>query len=331
MMGARNENSVLFSLDSLRLLDSGRVEEAPVSRLAVQVPQVDDGSGLIDVRALDAMMQDERPRAKAPRFSELTAPPVAIAPRPAPVRSPTTVAPPPTPLYMMLGMAALGLMGLAGYLVTQPPAPASTVVIERHIQAAAAAPEAVEEPEPEPEPEAVVAAVAAEPEPEAAPEPAKSPRKPTAKKPQPAASEKPQPIKPPTPAVATGPAPDSVECLLSRDGCKPKSAAPPPAVEQPPAVSSSSLPEKLEPGDIADGTRAAKAAALDRCRSHARGGEKVTIKLSIAGPEGSVLSSAPQDDAGNPALANCCAAELMRSSFKKVAKPQIGAVATLKF
>ncbi|MFY0533790.1 hypothetical protein [Nannocystis pusilla] len=57
----------------------------------------------------------------------------------------------------------------------------------------------------------------------------------------------------------------------------------------------------------------------------------MTIKLSIAGPDGKVLSAAAQDDAGNPTLANCAAAELMRSTFKKVAKAQIGAVATLKF
>ncbi len=57
----------------------------------------------------------------------------------------------------------------------------------------------------------------------------------------------------------------------------------------------------------------------------------VKIKLSIAGPTGSVLHASPEDDAGNPQLAACCAEELAAASFKRVRRPQIGAVATIKF
>ncbi|MDC0720312.1 hypothetical protein [Nannocystis bainbridge] len=328
MMGARNEDSVLFSLASLGPLDVGRVAEAPV-RLAVArrpEPEPEDGSGLIDVRALGGTVQAERPRAA--RFSELAAGPLPIAPTP--VRARARSAPPPMPLYVMIGVAALGMMGLAGFVVTRGATPAP-VIIERHISQApmvvAAAPEPEEAAEAaEPAIEAVIPVVTAD-----APEPptsSKRPRKPVNKPATPSA-DKPAAPKVVTPAAPSGPAADSVECLLAPEGCKTKPAAP--VKVDAPAVSSASLPEKLEPGDIADGTRAAKAAALDRCRSHARGGEKVTIKLSIAGPEGTVLSSAPQDDAGNPTLANCAAGELMRASFKKVSKAQIGAVATLKF
>ncbi|WAS90879.1 hypothetical protein [Nannocystis punicea] len=333
MKGARNEDSVLFSLASLGSLDVARVAESPapvaVAKRPVSQPEPTDGSGLIDVRAMGAVIQAERPQARAPRFSELTAPPPVIPPTP--VRGRATAAPPPMPLYLLLGVVALGMMGLAGFLATQGPMPAP-VIIERHISQApmvvASAAEPEEEPEPEAEPEAVAVAAEIPAEtPEAAP--SKRPRKPVVKPATPSA-DKPPPVKVVTPAAPSGPANDSVECLLSPDKCKAKPAAPA-KVEPAPSVSTDSLPEKLEPADIADGTRAAKAAALERCRVHARGGEKVTIKLSIAGPDGKVLSSAPQEDAGNPALANCAAGELMRASFKKVSKAQIGAVATLKF
>ncbi|WP_177326000.1 hypothetical protein [Nannocystis exedens] len=324
---------MLFSLASLRALEAGPAADAPaplaVAKRPAPAPEPTDGSGLIDVRALGAVIQAERPQARAPRFSELTAAPLVIPPTP--VRPRATTAPPPMPLYLLLGVVALGMMGLAGFLATRGPTPAP-VIIERHISQAPMVVASAAEPEPEPEaePEAVepaAPAVAAE-----TPEPgsSKRPRKPTIKPVTPSA-DKPAPSKPVTPAAPSGPASDSVECLLSPDKCKTKPAAPPKVEPPSSSVPGDSLPEKLEPVDIADGTRAAKAAALDRCRVHARGGEKVTIKLSIAGPDGTVLTSAPQDDAGNPALANCAAGELMRATFKKVSKAQIGAVATLKF
>lgn len=121
----------------------------------------------------------------------------------------------------------------------------------------------------------------------------------------------------------------SVACLLDRAKCPP----PEPVAAVVPALASeeSLLPERLELADINDGTRQARAAAVGRCRELARGGEVVRIKLSIAGPSGSVLSARPEDDAGNPQLAACCAEELAGASFKRVRKPQIGAVTTIKF
>lgn len=121
----------------------------------------------------------------------------------------------------------------------------------------------------------------------------------------------------------------SVECLLDRSKCPP--AEPPPAVQPVVASEESLLPERLDLADINDGTRAARAAAVGRCKALARGGEVVKIKLSIAGPTGSVLHASPEDDAGNPQLAACCAEELAAASFKRVRRPQIGAVATIKF
>lgn len=121
----------------------------------------------------------------------------------------------------------------------------------------------------------------------------------------------------------------SVECLLDRAKCPPSAPAPAPVPVL--ATEEGLLPERLELADINDGTRSARAAAVGRCHKLARGGEVVRIKLSIAGPSGSVLSASPEDDAGNPQLAACCAEELAGASFKRVRKPQIGAVATIKF
>ncbi len=55
------------------------------------------------------------------------------------------------------------------------------------------------------------------------------------------------------------------------------------------------------------------------------------IKLSIAGPTGSVIRAGAEDDGGNPALAACCAGELEKASFRPVQRPQMGALVTLKF
>lgn len=121
----------------------------------------------------------------------------------------------------------------------------------------------------------------------------------------------------------------SVECLLDRAKCPP--SEPPPSAQPVVASEESLLPERLDLADISDGTRAARAAAVGRCKALARGGEVVKIKLSIAGPSGSVLRASPEDDAGNPRLAACCAEELAAASFKRVRKPQIGAVTTIKF
>lgn len=134
---------------------------------------------------------------------------------------------------------------------------------------------------------------------------------------------------PPPPPVEDEDRRYSVECLLDKTKCLPREQPAAPAPEPP--SPESLLPEQLEMADIAEGTRVARAAAAQRCRALARGGEVVKVKLSIAGPSGTVLSAGPEDDAGNPALAACCAEALREATFKKVRKPQIGAVATIKF
>ena len=136
-----------------------------------------------------------------------------------------------------------------------------------------------------------------------------------------------EPKKPPEPKKEED---ISVECLLDPSKCKKGGGGggggggskPPP---------DSNLPEKLDVSDISAGTSATKAAAKSNCAGKAKGGEKVKIKLSISGPSGTVLSSTPEDDGGNAALASCVAAELKKSTFKKVQKEQIGTVVTVSF
>lgn len=120
----------------------------------------------------------------------------------------------------------------------------------------------------------------------------------------------------------------SVECLLDPSKCKKGGGGGGGGSKPPP---DSGLPEKLELADIKAGTDPTKAAAKSNCAGKAKGGEKVKIKLSIAGPSGNVLSSTPEDDGGNAPLAQCVAAELKKSSFKKVQKEQIGTVVSVSF
>ena len=71
--------------------------------------------------------------------------------------------------------------------------------------------------------------------------------------------------------------------------------------------------------------------ASDACGGLVRGGERVKLRVSIAGPSGSITSTAVVDDADNPQLAACAAQEVARLPVKKVQKAQIGAMLTLKF
>lgn len=248
-------------------------------------------------------------------------------------------APNQKPLYAMIGALIVGMVSLAGYTMThsgsvsaRTPAP----LLATYVAAPEPdAPHVIDE-----RPERGEAAT-----PEAAPEPAEEPaevapaarKKPAAKKvgkaPEASADENAvKSVKPEkaTPAAAPVDSEPSVQCLLEPGTCKSRRASAP-EPEAAPAVGGSSLPEKLESADISEGTRAGKAAAASTCKALARGGEVVKVKLSIAGPTGGVISSRAEDDGGNAALGKCCADALASSTFKKVAKAQMGALVTIKF
>lgn len=295
-----------------------------------------EASGLIDIRTLGAMIGGETsatapsraaPASEPPHFAGLSlSPPV----QPTLVRPPTGPSPvvprSQGPIYALLGALAVGVLGLAAVVVTSPQPEAGTVtyILRPDVVAVADRREPAEDPaaevaaEPVAEPEAVV------PEKTPGKVPGK-PRKPASKpEAKPAVDAKPEVKQPKVePKQEYG-----VDCLLGKTSCGERAQ---PVIEAEPVRLPSDLPEKLEQADISAGTSAARAAATSACAKLAKGGEKVQVKLSIAGPTGSVIATTPTEDAGNPALAACVAKQLEAASFRKVQKQQIGTVVTVKF
>lgn len=316
----------------------------PFPALSSQRSASPDGeaSGLIDIRTMGAVLTATELRAEAPRtraevpsFSGLTVSPSLLA-QPESVRPPTgrqaAVPRSQAPLLTLLGVLTAGVLGLTGYVVTRPApeaAPVITIIKQNPLADAS-----VKRNEAEPEPAAEVAA-----EPEPAAEPEKSLTKEKGKQPprkQPKIGEASKESDKEKPAVVEAPKPEAkkdygVDCILGKASCGDKSAEKPASPVDKPVTPSSDLPEKLEQADISAGTSAARSAAASSCARFAKGGEKVQIKLSIAGPSGSVIGASPVEDAGNPQLASCVAGELKQASFRKVQKQQIGTVVTVKF
>ncbi len=88
-----------------------------------------------------------------------------------------------------------------------------------------------------------------------------------------------------------------------------------------------SLPEKLSTTDIRDGIAPVKAAAKACGEKHgAEPGEKVKIKLSIAGATGTVTSARAEPPHTGTPLGICVEAALKRAKFKRFQKASLGAV-----
>lgn len=160
LTGQRNENSVLFSLDSLQSLATGGGNNAANSRaqqqqrsgpkgLATQAPS-SEGSGLIDIRALGAMVGSDAgpaPVSAAPKPEDAALPSfggaslggLASAPLVPQVHSvdagvPMMAAVPAqpqrsnAPLYIMMVLLLLAVAGLGVYIVMRP---TETVVVNQ--------------------------------------------------------------------------------------------------------------------------------------------------------------------------------------------------------
>lgn len=297
------------------------------SSLAVATSAQGEGSGLIDLRAMRAGL--DAPHALGgPRLGGLAPASPALPPRPT-TRSHSTLPASQLPLYSLVVALMLGLATLSAHVLTRPPAPQLPVRVE--LPALVAAAPRVEDRAPV----ATMAESVAEPVVAVQPVLAAETRKP-------APARRPAKLVPePTPVVAATEKPataskpvapdDSVDCLLGRKDCgRPRSE---PAVSPEPAAPAPAgeLPAMLEQSDISALTGAGRSAASDACGGLVRGGERVKLRLSIAGPSGSITSTAVVDDAGNPQLAACAAQEVARLPVKKVQKPQIGAMLTLKF
>ncbi|MBL9106176.1 MAG: hypothetical protein JNL82_34960 [Myxococcales bacterium] len=316
-----------------------RTPSPPPSSQRVGASPGGEASGLIDVRTLGAVLASDAPvfgsvrpvpTVDLPQFGglSLTAavqPPVPRAPSGPHAALPRSQG----PMYALLGALSLAVLGLTGYVVASPPPPGQAIVQVVPI----AAPQVEHEPEPEPARRPMVDEPAAA-EPAAAATERARPDKPRPGKAKPtSAKEQPLAAVTPTPEPRSTPKPEpeyGVDCLLGKAACGGRSK-PAPEPETPAMPSPSDLPEKLEQADISAGTSAARAAAASACAKLAKGGEKVQVKLSIAGPSGTVIAASPTEDAGNPQLAACCAGELKAASFRKVQKQQMGTVVTVKF
>ncbi len=314
----RTDASLLASLSEFSAM-------APAPRPAPP----DEGSGLIDLKAMRAAFGTRPISAPMPSFAGLS-PAVAAAPPPRPVTRPHQAVPgSQLPLYGIVVALTLTLAGLAAHVVTRaaPPAP-PTVHTELPAIVVAPAPTPAPEPEPTPAP-----ALTPEPAPAPEPEPAAPPARRRVSKPStstPVARPAPAPVVAPTAKPTPAELDDSVDCLLGRKQCgRPRSEpAPTPAPTVAPA---SDLPAMLEQTDISALTGAGRAAASDACGDLAKGGERIKVRVAIAGPSGSITGTTIVDDAGNPQLAACAAQQVGKLAVRKVQKPQIGAVLTLKF
>lgn len=315
---ARGEHSVLFSLASL----AGGSTSPLRSR-------TDEGSGLIDIRAMHATLGGPAEPA-APRFASPAPSLLPVTTLPA-LHHPAPALPSQMPLYGLVAALMFGLASLTAFVLSEPPP--SPPASPRHT---VAAPVVVAQAEREPEPAAkiepeLLAAVIEAPTVPAEPSEAR-PHRPSqrpATKPAPIV-EKPQPTVAPVAKPAARDDDATMKCLLGGGTCEAdRPAAKPEPVATP--VPAASLPERLSDTDITAGTGPAKARATRNCARLAKGDERVRIKLSIAGPSGTVIRAGAEDDAGNPALAACCVTELESASFTPVQRPQMGALVTLKF
>lgn len=161
LTGQRNENSVLFSLDSLQALATnnnaskpkpaaGSNEQVGTKGLATAAPG-SEGSGLIDIRALGSMVGNGQPVAAAaaapaaddaalPSFGGsglggLAAAPLVASPAPEPAAAAAAAAPPPpqrsnAPIYILMGLLILALGGLAAYILLKPEQAPQVIVKE---------------------------------------------------------------------------------------------------------------------------------------------------------------------------------------------------------
>lgn len=296
-----------------------------------------EASGLIDVRTMGAVLAATDAHAELPSFGGLSLPPLMVTTeRPERPERPETgaVAAVPrsqTPMLALLGVLTLGVVGLAGYVVSLPAPQAAPPVVYKIAPSVLASADVRDDEDDAPA--ARIAAVVEDEE--AAPvgpgKPVKERKAKPARPGKPSevmnaapVSEKPAPVAP-APKTDYG-----VDCILGKAACSEKPAEKV-VTERPAAAAPSDLPEKLEQADISAGTSAARASAASACAKLAKGGEKVQIKLSIAGPTGAVIGASALEDAGNTQLAACVVGEFKSASFRKVQKQQTGTVVTVKF
>ncbi|WP_106092420.1 hypothetical protein [Enhygromyxa salina] len=330
LTGQRNENSSLFSLEALAGLSMTPARAAPAT----------EGSGLIDIRAMRAMLNPEAGDGATrgagrdnntllPSFGEggfggLAADRlVTVAPAPsAQTQSRSSSA--RGPLYAVIGVLGLGVLGLAAALVLdQPSAPSSP----EQVVVVAPAVEPVEPDEPveaaddeaPADDEPPVDDPVAEPQPELAAKVSKPASKPANK---PASKPANKPINKPT---SKPDKPLDVDCLLNNKlpqcDTDQVSERPPPK----PTAPEQDLANKLSQSDILAGVGPIKTAAKT-CGS----GTAVVIKFSVKGATGSVVSASPLEEHSASAVGKCVANAAKRATFPKFQAEQQGFTFTFR-
>lgn len=412
LTGQRNENSVLFSLDSLQALATGggaaaapagrvgspapapvaaRAAANPSKGLATSAPS-SEGSGLIDIRALGAMVGGGGAAAAGAAASPMPAADDAalpsfgggglggltsapLVPQVAPVEQAAAAAAvqpqqarSQAPLYIMMTLLLLAVLGLVAFIALREP---DTKIVKETVTQPAAAPSVADKDEEKDEDEdkdkgkdedddkddgdeksaddedgededggddgeAAVAGSSGKKKKSSGG--GKKKTKSTSKSSSGGGGD------PLAEALGGGDSSSSkskkssgggdpgVECILDPSKCgggggsSSKKAAPKKAATDP------NLPEKLTSTDIKNGVAPHKGAAKSCGGKHgAAPGEKVTVKLSIAGATGNVTSaSAIGKHAGTP-LGNCVAQALKKASFKKFQKSSLGVQYPIRF
>lgn len=129
-------------------------------------------------------------------------------------------------------------------------------------------------------------------------------------------------------AAPAGPDPMSVDCLLEPAKCRREEAAPAPA---PVVPKGPELPAKLDAASSKASLAPTRARAKSECAALAAGGEKVEVKLSVAGESGSVVASEVLGEWAGSGLGECVAHELAATRFERFAAPQQGMSVTVRF
>ncbi len=312
----------------------------------------DDRSGLIDIRALSAVIDAQRSGSSA-SASSVALPTFASPwtlqdvdpprrPGPSPVVSPARVHPTPSSdrlLYVMIAGLSAAVLSLGVYAAVTKRKQVVVVETSRTV-ATQAAPQEPGEPEASPgvavpedevEPSDVVepeqqAPSAGEQDAPAAPKAAPGRTRPRDRggrgrgpKPRPHN----EPVKPNPPKKDDRDI--SVECLLDQSKCGARSK--PDRGRDKTDKDTGPLPEALSSSQIRTAIKSVKPEAKACGRSHgASSGEQVRVKLSIIGRTGAVTKSDALGDHAGTALGRCVAKALSGAQFPQFRKKQSGVV-----
>jgi predicted Zn finger-like uncharacterized protein len=156
LTGQRNENSVLFSLDSLKAMASAPAagggarpsHAGPVRSAPSTTAPASEGSGLIDIRAMGAMMDAQATSSVGPSSASedellpsfgggalggLSVEPLVVEPPPSAVPVATEQRRSNAPMYILIALLMCGLIGLGVMIVLDKDEAPKEVIKEIHV------------------------------------------------------------------------------------------------------------------------------------------------------------------------------------------------------